>query len=49
MISGDFAHRRPSKPSRTKRSDLTTVTLEEDTEISQKANRRKENTFSTIH
>lgn len=41
MISGDFAYRRSSKPSRTRRSDLTTVTLQEDTVISQKANRRK--------
>lgn len=41
MISGDFAYRRSSKPSRTRRSDLTTVTLQEDTVISQKANRRE--------
>lgn len=35
-----FSYRRSSKPSRTRRSDLTTVSLQEDTVISQEANRR---------
>lgn len=45
MISGDFAYRRSSKPSRTRRSNLATVTLQEDTVISQKANRREKKNF----
>lgn len=33
-----FTYRRSSKPSRTRRSDLTTVTLQEDTVIGEEAN-----------